>query len=75
MDGVAGGYLKTTLTREFFNFGIRMPVKGKTTDQIPVRIFGKIFSNSGYVHNPQPGENALSNQMLHSAGILSLIHI
>jgi len=69
VDGVAGGYLKTTLSRELFNFGIRMPVKGKTTDQIPVRIFGKIFGNSGYVHNPQPGENALSNRMLHSAGI------
>ncbi|MBI3138181.1 MAG: hypothetical protein HYZ15_06325 [Sphingobacteriales bacterium] len=69
VDGVAGGYLKTTLTRELLNFGIRLPRKGKESLQLPIRIFGKIYGNSGYVHNPQPGENSLSNRMLHSAGI------
>jgi hypothetical protein len=71
VDGVAGGYLKTTLTREFLDFNIRIPPrkKGKEADHIPVRIFGKVFGNAGYVYNPQPGENRLTNKMLYSSGI------
>jgi outer membrane protein assembly factor BamA len=71
VDGVAGGYLKTTLTRELLNFNIRIPPvkKGKDAQRIPVRIFGKIYGNTGYVHNPQPGDNLLSNKMLYSGGV------
>jgi outer membrane protein assembly factor BamA len=71
VDGAAGGYLKTTLTREMLNFKIRIPPvkKGKVAQHIPVRIFGKIFGNTGYVYNPQPGDNLLSNKMLYSGGI------
>jgi outer membrane protein assembly factor BamA len=70
VDGVAGGYLKTTLTREIVNFNIRVPKKkGKIAEYIPVRIFGKIYGNAGYVHNPQPGNNFLSNKMLYSGGL------
>lgn len=71
IDGVAGGYLKTTLTRELLNFSIRIPPvkKGKEASRIPVKIFGKVYGNTGYVHNPEPGENMLSNKMLYSGGI------
>ncbi len=70
VDGVAGGYLKTTLTREVLDFNIRVPKKkGKLPEHIPVRIFGKIYGNTGYVHNPQPGNNSLSNKMLYSGGV------
>lgn len=70
IDGVAGGYLKTTLTREIFNFNIRIPPikKGKEAQRIPFRIFAKMFGNAGYVHHPTPGENLLSNKMLYSGG-------
>ena len=70
IDGVAGGYLKATLTREMLKFNIRVPPvkKGKEAQRIPVRIFGKIYGNTGYVHNPQPGDNLLSNKMLYSGG-------
>ncbi len=70
IDGVAGGYLKTTVTRELLNFNIRIPPikKGKEAERIPVRIFGKVFGNTGYVHNPLPGDNLLSNKMLYSGG-------
>jgi len=70
VDGVAGGYFKTTLTREMLNFNIRVPPikKGKEAQRIPVRIFAKVFGNAGYVHNPQPGDNRLSNKMLYSSG-------
>ena len=70
IDGVAGGYAKVTLTRELLNFSIRIPPlrKGKEAERIPVRIFGKVYGNTGYVHDPQPGENLLSNKMLYSGG-------
>jgi outer membrane protein assembly factor BamA len=70
IDGVAGGYVKTTLTRELFNFNIRIPPmkKGKEAERIPVRIFGKVYGNTGYVYAQEPGENLLSNKMLYSGG-------
>ncbi len=70
VDGVAGGYLKTTFTRELLNFSIPTPVlkKGKESHRIPLRIFGKAYGNTGYVHNPQPGDNSLSNKMLYAGG-------
>lgn len=70
MDGVAGGYLKATIIRELFDFKIRIPPikRGKEAEYIPFRIFGKMYGNTGYVHNPQPGENSLSNKMLYSGG-------
>ena len=70
VDGVAGGFLKATFTRELFSFSVKAP--GKKTAlpvRIPFRFFPKIYGNAGYVHNPQPGENTLSNKMLYSAGI------
>jgi outer membrane protein assembly factor BamA len=71
VDGAAGGYLKTTLTREILNFKIRIPPvkKGKEAAHIPVRIFGKVFGNTGYVYNAQPGDNLLSNKILYSGGL------
>jgi outer membrane protein assembly factor BamA len=70
VDGVAGGVLKGTFTRELFNFSIRTPgVKKHLPERIPFRFFGKIFGNAGYVHNPLPGDNTLSNRMLFSGGI------
>jgi outer membrane protein assembly factor BamA len=71
IDGVAGGYVKAGLTRELLDFSVKTPPrkKGKEGERIPVRIFGRVFGNSGYVHNPQPGENSLSNRMLYAGGV------
>ncbi|MEO7923288.1 MAG: POTRA domain-containing protein [Chitinophagaceae bacterium] len=70
VDGSAGGYLKTTVAHELLNFNIRVPPvrKGKEAQRIPIRVFGKVYGNTGYVYNPEPGENALSNKMLYSGG-------
>ncbi|MFI5132981.1 MAG: POTRA domain-containing protein [Chitinophagales bacterium] len=69
IDGVAGGYLKAAITRELFNFrGNFLKKKREEPLHVPVRIFAKIYGNAGYIHNPQPGENPLTNQMLYSAG-------
>lgn len=70
IDGLAGGYAKTTLTRELLSSIIKSPSvkKGKEPQKIPLRIFGKIFGNAGYVYAQQPGNNSLSNKMLYSGG-------
>jgi outer membrane protein assembly factor BamA len=70
IDGVAGGYLKAAFTRELFNFrGNFLKKKREEPLHVPVRIFAKIYGNAGYVYNPQPGENSLTNKMLYSAGV------
>jgi outer membrane protein assembly factor BamA len=70
IDGVAGSYVKVSLNRQLFNFNIKVPAMGKRkpASLIPVKIFGKIFGNAGYVYNPEPGNNFLSNKMLYSGG-------
>ncbi len=69
IDGVAGGYLRTTFTRELFSTSIRKPVgKRVAGERLPFRFFGKIYGNAGYVYNPQPGENPLANRMLFAGG-------
>ena len=69
VDGVAGGFIKTTFTRELFSFSVKSPgKKSQLPERIPFRFFPKIYANAGYVHNPLPGENRLSNRMLYSAG-------
>jgi len=72
IDGVAGGYVRTSLTRELTE--LRVPVPGvirrkKGVSHVPVRIFARVFANSGYVHNPQHGLNQLNNRVLQAGGI------
>ncbi len=69
IDGVAGGYLKAIFIREVAKFNIRIPSKKfPSLNDIPFRFFAKVYGNAGYVYNPQPGENLLSNRMLYSGG-------
>ena len=70
VDGVAGGYLRTTLTQDLFGFSIRIPNKsGKGLTHIPFHFYGKVFENSGYVYNANNSSNSLSNKFLHAGGI------
>jgi hypothetical protein len=72
IDGVAGGYLKATLARKFLDLSMKLPggkKKNKEPERIPFKLYGKIYGNTGYVHNPQPGENLLSNKMLYTGGL------
>ena len=79
VDGVAGGYLRSSFARELFRINIPLPgfiAKRASVTTVPFRIFGKLYSNAGYVHSPEPGFNFLQNKFLHAAGfgidILSL---
>jgi hypothetical protein len=69
VDGVAGGDVKTTFTRELFTFHLPVPrTRKQSVTKVPFRIFGKIYGNTGYVYNPEPGNNFLANRMLYSGG-------
>ena len=69
IDGVAGAYLKASVTRKLFNFNINMPANRFVENKkIPFTIFARVFGNAGYVHHPEPGENLLANRFLTSAG-------
>jgi hypothetical protein len=70
VDGVAGAYVKTSLGQKLVNFNIRVPGTKKLAPQrIPFNIYGKLYGNTGYVHNPVPGDNYLANKMLYSWGM------
>lgn len=70
IDGAAGGYLKAAFTRKLFNFNIGIPGTRKIAPRrIPINIYGKIYGNAGYIYNPYPGNNFLSNKMLYSSGL------
>lgn len=72
IDGVAGGYLRASLTRELAEVRFPLPEiirRKKGLTNVPVRIFARVFANSGYVHNPLPGLNQLNNRLLHAGGI------
>ncbi|MBL0336452.1 MAG: hypothetical protein IPP73_14370 [Chitinophagaceae bacterium] len=70
VDGVAGGYLKTSLSRKLLDFKVKVPgYKNREETMVPIRVFGRIYGNTGYVYNPQPGANSLSNKMLYAGGL------
>ena len=70
IDGVAGGIVQTSFSRLLFDFRIPLPkLKRQTINYIPFKFYGKVFGNTGYVYNPEPGNNRLNNKMLYSGGI------
>jgi len=70
VDGVAGGYIKTSISREMVNFYIHAKRKKvEETYHIPFRIYLKAYTNAGYMYHPSPGANSLNNKMLYSGGI------
>ncbi|HEX2536182.1 MAG TPA: POTRA domain-containing protein [Chitinophagaceae bacterium] len=69
IEGVAGGYAKTAFARQLVNTTIHIPSQRiKKLNDIPLRIYAKVFGNTGYVYDPEPGDNRLSNRMLYSGG-------
>ena len=70
VDGVAGGYIKTTFSREVVNFNMHIRRKKEADPyRIPFRVYAKVYGNAGYVYHPSPGQNSLNNRMLYSGGI------
>lgn len=70
IDGTAGGLIKSTLAKQITNFSIKPPVfKRWLASLIPLKIYGKVYGNAGYAHNPQPWATGLNNRMLYGGGL------
>lgn len=70
IDGVAGGYARATLTRQLVNTQVNISSrKFRRLNAVPLKIYAKTFVNSGYIYNPDPGRNGLTNKILYSGGI------
>ncbi|MEN9685404.1 MAG: hypothetical protein RLZZ28_1190 [Bacteroidota bacterium] len=70
VDGMYGAALKTTLHKQLISFVLNNPVRSKTHDKIPFRIYLKTYGDLGYGYaaNPNPS-NTLNNKLLRSWGI------
>lgn len=68
IDGVAATLLRQTLRYELFNFSIPTFIKSRSHDEVPFRIYPKVFFDYGYVHNKYFTNNSLVNRSLYSAG-------
>ena len=69
VDGVVGGYTKAILMRQLLNTAIHIPSKKyDRLNNIPIALYAKVYGNTGYVYNPDPGYNYMNNRMLYSGG-------
>ena len=68
IDGDAGVLTQTTLFKEIVNYKLNTHLKSKNYNQIPFKVYFKLFTDAGYAHNNYPGNNMLCNQLLYSSG-------
>lgn len=68
IDGVAAAMARSSLRRELFRFNIRPPIKSRTHDRIPFRIYARTFGDMGYAYNKNFTGNSLTNRMLYTGG-------
>lgn len=70
IDGVAGGFTKASFSRALMNTKVHIASKKiKRLNDFPVRVYGKVFANTGYIYNKYPNTNSLNNTLLYSGGI------
>lgn len=69
VEGVAGGVARATVKNEVLSFDLRSPLKSKTHDKIPFRVFVKGFGDLGYSYTPNFGISRLNNKILGTYGI------
>ena len=68
IDGVAAFITRSTLRRELIRFNVPTFLNSRSHSKIPFRIFAKVFGDMGYSHNPNYGENSLTDRMLYTCG-------
>ncbi|TXI35515.1 MAG: hypothetical protein E6Q58_00120 [Niabella sp.] len=71
IDGSAAGMVNATLFRQLTNFSFKVGFLNWLTDRlIPLKIYGKVFGNAGYVYNNNPGfSNHFPNRLLMGGGV------
>jgi len=68
VQGVAGGVARATVKNEVLSLNVRNPIKSKTHDKIPFRVFLKAFGDIGYSYMPDYGNSKLNNKLLRTWG-------
>jgi hypothetical protein len=68
IEGVAGGVARATIKNEVLSFNLNSPLKSKTHDKIPFRVFLKAFGDLGYSYTPNYGISRLNNKLLRTFG-------
>jgi outer membrane protein assembly factor BamA len=70
IDGVAGGFTKASFSRTLINTKICIASKKiKRLNDFPLRVYGKVYANTGYIYNQHRNTNTLNNALLYSGGI------
>ncbi len=69
VDGMAGLMSKISFGTSVLNFNVKMPVKGNTYNKIPVKIYGKFYTDFGYSYNPNVDNNLLNNKLMYTYGL------
>ena len=77
VDGVAGGFVRNTVGKEFFSYTLKTGLRSKTYAAIPFKFYLKAYGDVGYVYNKNNNKlNMLNNKMLYTGGIgLDIISI
>ena len=68
IDGVAATLWRQTFRYELMKFSVPTFIQSKSHDEIPFRIYPKVFFDYGYVYNKYLTNNSLVNRPLYSAG-------
>lgn len=68
IEGVAGGVARATVKNEILSLNVRNPIKSKSHDKIPFRVFLKAYGDIGYSYTPNFGNSILNNKLLHTWG-------
>lgn len=69
VEGVAGGVARVTVKNEILSLNVHSPLKSKTHDKIPLRIFLKACGDLGYAYTPNVGNSMLNNKLLRTCGV------
>ncbi len=68
VDGVAFGYVKSTVKKKILSFSVPFPIRSKTHKSIPFTFFATTFADAGYVYTKPEYQTALSNRFLYTGG-------
>jgi outer membrane protein assembly factor BamA len=71
IDGVAGGFTKATFSRKLFQTTLHIPSnRFKKFNSIPIKMYGKVYGNTGYIYAEREDPTSLlNNRLLYSGGV------